>query len=76
MWHFIDLICAIHVETENNSLLLKFPLLKKWHFLDIISLVYDEPLQLGFAIVTGHSSKSGILWTLQVQDMLKLRIEV
>ena len=40
MWDFLDLIYAIHVETKNRSLLLKFPLLKKWHYLELIASVY------------------------------------
>ena len=48
-WHFLDLICPIHVETEGRSFLLKFPLLKKWHFLDLVCSVHVVTLTIGFS---------------------------
>ena len=49
MWDFLDLICAIHVETKNRSLLLKFPLLKKWHFLDLVCSTHVVTITIGFS---------------------------
>ena len=49
MWDFLDLICAIHVKTENRSLLLKFSLLKKQHFLDLVSSIHEVTITIGFS---------------------------
>ena len=70
--NYLDLVCSVHVVTNETGLSYsKRGRLKKWHFLYLIYSVMKS-IKLEKSIVTGITSKSGILilWTYYVQYML------
>ena len=86
-WHFLDLLCAVHVVTiTTGSSYSNRSLLKKWHFLDLLCSVHVVTITIGLncsnrsllkkwhfldLICAIVSSKSGICWTLYVQYILE-----
>ena len=63
-------MCAIHVETENISFLLKFPLPKKWNFLDQGCAIHVVTITIGLS----YSNRSVLKMRLFLYK-LKPRIE-
>ena len=48
-WHFLDLVCLVHVVTiTTGSSYSNRSLLKKWHFLDLLCSVHVVTITIGF----------------------------
>ena len=63
--HFLDLKCLIHVKIKHRSLLLKFPLLKKWHFLDLVCSIHVVTIKIEFSY-----SNSSLLQKWHILDLI------